>query len=185
LSQYKLFFKFLFYKIPFSFVTNTKQNKSLNIFLSHNSVFYLFTHLKLSSVLYLSQLSDIFAYELPYKTLSSTLTSQNQSSVVVYNIHSFLNQVRIYIYSYNFAHDGDLSADSVTELFSSANWLEREVAELNGILFLGKNDIRNLMLQYGDSSKPFRKSFPSIGLKELMYNPTVDSVVQNPISMQL
>jgi hypothetical protein len=41
------------------------------------------------------------------------------------------------------------------------------------------------MLQYGDSSKPFRKSFPSIGLKELMYNPTVDSVVQNPISMQL
>ena len=41
------------------------------------------------------------------------------------------------------------------------------------------------MLQYGDASKPFKKSFPSIGLKEMFYDPIKDTIVQNPLSVQL
>jgi NADH:ubiquinone oxidoreductase subunit C len=74
---------------------------------------------------------------------------------------------------------------SITELFFAANWLEREVSELNGIFFTGKKDIRNLMLQYGDSSSPFQKSFPTIGLKEMYYNPIKDTIVQNPVTLQI
>ena len=72
-----------------------------------------------------------------------------------------------------------------SELFYSANWLEREVSELSGIVFLGKKDLRNLMLQYGDSSVPFQKSFPTIGLKEMFYNPVKDVIVQNPVTLQI
>jgi hypothetical protein len=41
------------------------------------------------------------------------------------------------------------------------------------------------MLQYGDASNPFKKSFPSIGLKEMFYDPIKDTIVQNPLSVQL
>ena len=41
------------------------------------------------------------------------------------------------------------------------------------------------MLQYGDSSAPFQKSLPSIGLKEMYYNPIKDTIIQNPISIQI
>ena len=93
--------------------------------------------------------------------------------------------------SKNFSNDNIVknnafsSIFSITELFFAANWLEREVSELNGIFFSGKKDIRNLMLQYGDSSSPFQKSFPSIGLKEMYYNPIKDTIIQNPVTIQI
>lgn len=74
---------------------------------------------------------------------------------------------------------------SVAEVYPAGNWLEREVSELNGVHFAGKKDLRNLMLQYGDASKPFKKSFPSIGLKEMFYDPIKDTIVQNPLSVQI
>lgn len=74
---------------------------------------------------------------------------------------------------------------TLTELFFAANWLEREVAELSGIGIKDKKDLRNLMLQYGDSSSPFQKSFPSIGLKEMYYNPVKDTIIQNKLSIQI
>jgi NADH-quinone oxidoreductase subunit C len=74
---------------------------------------------------------------------------------------------------------------TISELFSAANWLEREIGELHGITFIGKKDIRNLLLQYGDSSMPFKKSFPTIGLNELYYDPIKDHIQQIPVSIQI
>jgi len=73
---------------------------------------------------------------------------------------------------------------SITELFFAANWLERELSELHGVIIKNKKDLRNLMLQYGDASSPFQKSFPTIGLKEMYYNPVKDTIVQSPLSIQ-
>jgi NADH:ubiquinone oxidoreductase subunit C len=56
---------------------------------------------------------------------------------------------------------------------------------MHGVSFNGKKDIRNLMLQYGDSSSPLKKSFPSIGLREMFYDPVKDIVIQNPVSIQI
>jgi NADH:ubiquinone oxidoreductase subunit C len=56
---------------------------------------------------------------------------------------------------------------------------------LHGVSFSGKKDIRNLLLQYGDSSFPFQKSFPSVGLKEMFYNPVKDTLVQSQVSLQI
>jgi NADH:ubiquinone oxidoreductase subunit C len=62
--------------------------------------------------------------------------------------------------------------------------LEREIAELHGIFFTGKKDLRNLMLQYGDTSAPLQKSFPSIGIREIYYDATTDLLIQNPVTIQ-
>jgi NADH dehydrogenase (ubiquinone) Fe-S protein 3 len=63
--------------------------------------------------------------------------------------------------------------------------LEREAHEMHGVSFLGKKDIRNLMLQYGDSSAPLKKSFPTIGFREMFYDPMKDLVIQNPVTVQI
>ena len=56
---------------------------------------------------------------------------------------------------------------------------------MHGLCFEGKKDLRNLMLQYGDSSAPFRKSYPSVGLKEVFYDSVTDSLSITPISIQV
>jgi NADH-quinone oxidoreductase subunit C len=73
---------------------------------------------------------------------------------------------------------------SIAELFPNANWLEREIAELHGVFFLGKKDLRNLLLQYGDTSAPMLKSYPSIGTREIFYDSVSDLLIQNPVSLQ-
>lgn len=76
------------------------------------------------------------------------------------------------------------SLNSIAELFLNANWLEREVSEFHGIFFTGKKDLRNLLLPYGDTSAPLRKSFPSIGVRELFYDSVSNLIIQNPVSIQ-
>ena len=118
--------------------------------------------------------------------------NKSQSTVVVYNFHSLHSQNRFFLFTQNissvvkskFLAKND-SLDSIAELFPAANWLEREIAELHGVSFFGKKDLRNLMLQYGDSTAPFQKSFPSIGIKEIFYSPIKDTLVQNHISLQV
>lgn len=136
------------------------------------------------------QLVDIFSYELPNSTKSNLI--KNNSSIVVYNFNSFLNQDRIFIFCSSFKKsqvskyfENDITLNSISEIFSSANWLERENSELHGINFSGKKDLRNLLLQYGDNSFPFQKSFPSIGLKEMFFNPIKDTLIQSNISLQI
>jgi len=58
------------------------------------------------------------------------------------------------------------------------------VTELNGVVFGGKKDLRNLMLQYGDTSTPFQKSYPSVGHKEMVYDALTDLIVQVPVTLQ-
>jgi len=186
----------------FSFVNNLSQkSKNINLLVNNHSFFFLFTHLKLSSVFYSTQLSDIFAYELPNNNLTSLenksfklnkFLTKNQSTITVYNFHSLHSQDRFFIFVNNniFLNKSKVLSsnpfiDSIAELFPAANWLEREVSELHGISFSGKKDLRNLMLQYGDTSVPFQKSFPTIGLKEIYYDPIKDTLIQNPVSVQL
>jgi len=202
-SSFKLYFKYILLQIPYSFVYfKAQKNNVLNIFLTNNSLLYLMIHLKFSTLFYSSQLSDMFAYELPFignkqvnnsvSNVVTNLKSVVQPSVVVYNFHSMFYHNRMFIFS---QHNHQIfnkkiqnnyyTLNSIAELFPAANWLERENSELHGINFLGKKDLRNLMLQYGDSSTPFNKSFPSIGENELVYNPINDTINQVPVSVQL
>ncbi len=139
---------------------------------------------------------DIFPYEvLTTSKSNSSLSNKNNkpmNTLVVYNYHLLNTQNRFFVFTQGFSNINtnsllakNNSLSSIVELFSAANWLERECGELHGLFFSGKKDLRNLMLQYGDSSCPFQKSFPSIGLKEMYYNPIKDTLIQNPVSIQI
>ena len=194
--NYKLFFKYILFHTNQVFLKYLHRNdKNLNIYITENNLYYLSLHIKLSSLFYSTQLCDMFAYELPINNNINN-TKKNKISLVsnsllVYNFHSILFQQRFFIFvitnnkqNINKNSISWNSLNSITELFLNANWLEREIAELHGIFFSGKKDLRNLMLPYGDNSAPMRKSFPSIGVKEIFYDSVSDLLIQNPVSIQ-
>lgn len=191
-SNFRLIIKCLLLQSNYFFIENKANSiKNNSLLISNRFMYYLSLHLRLSSLTYTTQLVDIFCYELP-NTIKSN-NNKSSSSVVVYNFNSFLNQDRIFVFCSNFKKSSvsrslineSVSLNSISEIFSSANWLERENSELHGVNFSGKKDLRNLLLQYGDSSFPFQKSFPSIGLKEMFFNPIKDTLIQSNISLQI
>jgi NADH-quinone oxidoreductase subunit C len=66
---------------------------------------------------------------------------------------------------------------SITPVWNSANWFEREAFDLFGILFEGHDDLRRILTDYGFIGHPFRKDFPISGNVEMRYDPELKRVV--------
>jgi NADH-quinone oxidoreductase subunit C len=74
--------------------------------------------------------------------------------------------------------------ESVTEIWASADWYEREAFDLYGVLFRGHPDLRRLLTDYGFIGHPFRKDFPLVGNVEVRYDPEKGRVVYEPVSIE-
>jgi len=74
--------------------------------------------------------------------------------------------------------------DSLTAVWASADWFEREAFDLFGILFRGHPDLRRLLTDYGFIGHPFRKDFPLIGHVEVHYDPQLKRVVYAPVTIE-
>ena len=84
-----------------------------------------------------------------------------------------------------FAADEELPVvDSLTSLWSSANWFEREAFDLFGIVFEGHPDLRRLLTDYGFIGHPFRKDFPVSGHAEMRYDAERGRVIYQPVSIE-
>ena len=84
-----------------------------------------------------------------------------------------------------FCPDDDLpSVESVTPVWSSANWFEREAFDLYGILFEGHVDLRRILTDYGFIGHPFRKDFPTSGHVEMRYDPEQKRVIYQPVTIE-
>ena len=83
------------------------------------------------------------------------------------------------------AEDDDLPMlDSVTDLWPSANWYEREAFDLFGIVFAGHPDLRRILTDYGFVGHPFRKDFPLSGNVEMRYDPDQQRVIYQPVTIE-
>ncbi len=84
-----------------------------------------------------------------------------------------------------FAPDDDLPAvASITELWTSANWFEREAFDMFGIIFEGHLDLRRILTDYGFIGHPMRKDFPVTGHVEMRYDPEKKRVIYQPVSIE-
>ena len=73
---------------------------------------------------------------------------------------------------------------SVTDVWSSANWFEREAFDLYGILFEGHADLRRILTDYGFIGHPMRKDFPVSGHVEMRYDPDRKRVIYQPVTIE-
>ena len=84
-----------------------------------------------------------------------------------------------------FCPDDDLpSIASLNDIWSSANWFEREAFDLYGIIFEGHLDFRRILTDYGFIGHPFRKDFPTSGHVEMRYDPEKKRVIYQPVSIE-
>lgn len=72
---------------------------------------------------------------------------------------------------------------SVSDLYSSSGWLEREVWDMYGVYFSGHKDLRRILTDYGFSGYPLRKDFPLTGYTEVRYDDTKKQVVLEPLEV--
>lgn len=101
----------------------------------------------------------------------------------VYHLLSIHHNHRLRLRSYTGAGNPPM-LPSVTSVWASANWYEREAFDLFGILFSGHSDLRRILTDYGFIGHPFRKDFPLSGNLEVRYDPEQGRVVYQPVSIE-
>ena len=101
---------------------------------------------------------------------------------VVYHLLSIAHNRRMRL-RVKCADTQDPQVDSVIDVWASANWFEREVFDLFGIVFRGHPDLRRILTDYGFIGHPFRKDFPLSGNVEVQYDNEKKRVVYQPVSI--
>ena len=119
---------------------------------------------------------------LDYSEFGDGLREGRRFCVVSHLLSVSLNQrVRLKV----FAPDDELPVvDSLTGIWSSANWFEREAFDLYGIVFEGHDDLRRILTDYGFIGHPFRKDFPVSGHVEMRYDAEQKRVIYRAVTIE-
>ena len=102
---------------------------------------------------------------------------------VVYHLLSIQHNLRLRLRAYTGTGNPPV-IKSVVDIWNSANWFEREVFDLYGVLFEGHPDLRRILTDYGFIGHPFRKDFPLSGNVEVSYDAEKGRVAYQPVSIE-
>jgi NADH-quinone oxidoreductase subunit C len=126
------------------------------------------------------QLIDLCGVD--YSEYGDTSWEGSRVCVVSHLLSVSLNQrVRLKVFA---PDDAFPLVDSLTGIWRSANWYEREAFDLFGIVFNGHDDLRRILTDYGFIGHPFRKDFPLIGNVEMRYDAQQQRVVYQPVTIE-
>ena len=101
---------------------------------------------------------------------------------VVYQLLSYTHNLRLRLKV--FLDDEWPEVESITPIWPSANWFEREAFDLFGIIFRNHPDLRRILTDYGFIGHPFRKDFPLIGHVEMRYDASLNRVVYEEVEIE-
>jgi len=126
------------------------------------------------------QLIDLCGMD--YLTYGGKESHPQRFAVVVHLLSVELNQrLRVRVY----APDARMPVvDSLVDVWTSANWFEREAFDLYGILFANHPDLRRILTDYGFVGHPFRKDFPVSGYVEMRYDDEQKRVIYQPVTIE-
>ena len=148
------------------------------ILVSSNSILEVVQKLKEDDELLFDQLIDITAND----NLQSEAISTNDRFTLVYTFLSLIKNKRLFIFT-NVSEE-DPNIDSITKIFESANWYERECYDLFGINFKNHPSLQRIMNDYNFKGHPLRKDFPLTGYEEVRYDDNLKKVVYEPVDLK-
>ena len=130
------------------------------------------TFLKSNNKLRFKQLIDIAAIDYP---------NEDKRFELVYLLLSIENNLRIKI---SVKFESNEKIPSITKIFPSANWMEREVFDMYGIKFINHPDLRRILTDYNFKGHPLRKDFPLTGFNEVRYSEKDKKVIYEPVKLE-
>ena len=143
----------------------------LTVTVALDNLLDLMAHLKADPSTRMTSLVDITAVDHPERA---------DRFDVVYHLLSMYTNGRIRVK----AHVADTAmVPSLISVYPAANWFEREVYDLFGILFSGHPDLRRILTDYGFRGHPLRKDFPTTGYTEVRYDEVQKRVVYEPVKL--
>jgi len=151
--------------------TTTINHGQLFIETSVKTLYSTILYLKTNYKCRFKQLIDITAVDYPEK---------EKRFKIVYLLLSHENNLRILI---NINIDEKTPVPSITKIFPSANWMEREVFDMYGISFKDHPDLRRILTDYGFEGYPLRKDFPLTGHTEVRYSEDKKKVIYEPVKL--
>ena len=147
------------------------NDKFLGIFVSCREIYFLIKFLKNHKQLLFNQLIDITAIDYP---------TREARFEIIYILLSLSLNKRILVKT---SVIEDQNVDSITSIYKSANWYERECYDLFGIKFVNHPDLRRIMTDYNFEGHPLRKDFPLTGFTEVRYDNLEKRVVYEPVNL--
>ena len=148
------------------------ENDELLIEIRENDLIEVVQFLKSSEKLKFRQLMDIAGVDYPEKEKRFNL-------IYLFLSHENNNRIKLLI-----KFDTSQIINSITKIFPSANWMEREVFDMYGIKFKNHPDLRRILTDYGFKGHPLRKDFPLTGFNEVRYSEKEKKVVYEPVKLE-
>ena len=155
-------------KINHSSITN----EELLIEISENNLVDVIQFLKSNEKCKFKQLIDIAGVDYPEKEKRFEL---------IYLFLSHENNIRIKLL---IKLEISQTINSITKIFPSANWMEREVFDMYGVKFKNHPDLRRILTDYGFKGHPLRKDFPLTGFNEVRYSEKDKKVIYEPVKLE-
>ena len=153
------------------FSSKIKHNQ-INICIEDNNLIEVMIFLKTNSSTKFKQLIDITAVDYP---------ERDKRFKMVYLLLSHEKNSRIII-EFDIK-EGEI-VSSLTSIFPSANWMEREVFDMYGVEFKDHPDLRRILTDYGFKGHPLRKDFPLTGHNEVRYSEEDKKVIYEPVKLE-
>ena len=148
------------------------ENSELLIEINENNLIEVIQFLKSNERCKFRQLMDIAGVDYP---------DSEKRFQLVYLLLSHQNNIRIKV-STQFQLNQIIN--SITKIFPSANWMEREVFDMYGIKFKNHPDLRRILTDYGFKGHPLRKDFPLTGFNEVRYSEKEKKVIYEPVKLE-
>lgn len=167
----------LIYSIPKYIKTIEIYNNEIILIVSSNNLLKLLNFLQKNVNFQVFQLIDVTAVDLMVST---------ERFLIVYQLLSLRYNYRITVKVFLEKNSNSLFSEimpSVSFLYKSAGWLEREVWDMFGIFFSHHSDLRRILTDYGFQGFPLRKDFPLTGFCELRYDDELKTVFYDSLEL--
>lgn len=154
-----------------SLISSDVVRDELTVHITPESVVGFVEFLRSNASCQFSTLIDITAVDYPSR--------EKRFDVVYHFLSMTLNhRVRVKLS----VEDGE-QVDTITSIHPSANWFEREVFDMYGVMFANHPDLRRLLTDYGFQGHPLRKDFPTTGYVEMRYDEVEKRCVYEPVTL--